>query len=475
MRDVRRNERQDRGAGAAVSATPALRCHGCGAEVRGEPYPFRCPRAAAGGDADHVLMPEGLAAGGPFADPACGQPFARYRGGLYSYALALARGMSDADFVALVAELDAAVAAVDGHGFRVTPFAPSPALAERLGLATGEVWVKDETGNVSGSHKARHLFGVLLALEVAERTGLTTRAESDRRGLAIASCGNAALAAAVIARATQRRLRVFIPPDADANVVARLNELGVSIAVCPREPGRPGDPCVHGFHEAIAAGALPFCCQGNENGLTIEGGMTLAWEMTETLAARGVTLDRVFVQVGGGALASAVGQGLERGRVAMPRLHAVQTEGAWPLRRAYERVRARALRETGPQADAAAADRMREPQFAVGREAALAHACAHRSRYMWPWEQEPRSVAHGILDDETYDWFELTRVMVESGGWPVTVAEPRLIEARDLAHAAGVRADATGAAGLAGLIELRASGALAPTERVAVLLTGVER
>ena len=34
---------------------------------------------------------------------------------------------------------------------------------------TGGVWVKDETGNVSGSHKARHLFDVLLQLEVAER------------------------------------------------------------------------------------------------------------------------------------------------------------------------------------------------------------------------------------------------------------------------------------------------------------------
>ena len=43
-----------------------------------------------------------------------------------------------------------------------------------------------------------------------------------RAPLAIASCGNAALAAAVVARAADRRLRVFIPPDADPAVVARL-------------------------------------------------------------------------------------------------------------------------------------------------------------------------------------------------------------------------------------------------------------
>ena len=31
------------------------------------------------------------------------------------------------------------------------------------------VRVKDETGNVSGSHKARHLMGILIYLEVLER------------------------------------------------------------------------------------------------------------------------------------------------------------------------------------------------------------------------------------------------------------------------------------------------------------------
>ena len=60
------------------------------------------------------------------------------------------------------------VAAVDGRGFRVTPFGRAATLGERVGL---EVWVKDETGNVSGSHKARHLMGVMLALRVAEALG----------------------------------------------------------------------------------------------------------------------------------------------------------------------------------------------------------------------------------------------------------------------------------------------------------------
>ena len=72
-------------------------------------------------------------------------------------------GIGDDEFCALVTELDERVAAVDGHGFAATPFGRSEELSDRLGFsADGGVWVKDETGNVSGSHKARHLFGVLL-------------------------------------------------------------------------------------------------------------------------------------------------------------------------------------------------------------------------------------------------------------------------------------------------------------------------
>ena len=35
---------------------------------------------------------------------------------------------------------------------------------------------------------------------------------------------------------------------------------------------------------------------------------------------------------------------------------------------------------------------------------ALRFARTHRSKFMWPWEEEPKSIATGIIDDETYDW-----------------------------------------------------------------------
>jgi threonine synthase len=463
-----------------------LVCAGCGTAARDDdPYPFACPRAGEG-DADHVLARTLDAARVP-APEEHPNPFVRWRGRLRAWHLARAGGMADAEFVALVEDLDARVAAVDGRGFRVTPFAPAVALSSRLGIASrGGIWVKNETGNVAGSHKGRHLFGLALHLEVAERIGLASRADSDARGLAIASCGNAALAAAVVARAAGRPLSVFIPADADARVVERLHALDARIEVCVREAGVPGDPCIHGFHRALAAGALPFCVQGNECGLTVEGGMTLAWELADQLVREDMRADRLFVQVGGGALASACAQGLAEaadlaGITLAPRLHAVQTRGAQPLRRAYERVRARVFGDEGvPLAGTIADDEALSAQIATpaaSRAAgeALVHARTHRGEYMWPWESAPHSVAHGILDDETYDWCAIVTAMIEGAGYPVVADELTLKAAAVLAEQNGIRADATGAAGLAGLITLRRAGVVRDDERVVLLMTGARR
>jgi hypothetical protein len=99
---------------------------------------------------------------------------------------------------------------------------------------------------------------------------------------------------------------------------------------------------------------------------------------------------------------------------------------------------------------------------------------------MRPWESEPHSIAHGILDDETYDWLEIVGGMVESGGWPVVVSEDELRRANDLARSQTASdVDHTGSSGLAGLVHLLDAGA--PTavalrdEHVAVVFTGARR
>lgn len=453
---------------ARETAPSRLVCAGCGASPQeDDPYPFRCPNADAGDDTDHVLRRrlDVTAVRFPTADEAAAEPnpYLRYRALAHAYQTARSAGLSDRAYVDLVRALDAEVARVDGHGFVATPFARAAALSDRLGFAPdGGVWVKDETGNVSGSHKARHLFGVLIYLELMERLGRSDPAH--RRRLAIASCGNAALAAAVVAAAGQRALDVFVPVDADPAVVERLRQLDAQITVCPRQAGVVGDPTYHRLRQAIAEGALPFTCQGNENGLAVEGGFTLGYELATDLAG-GPPLDRLMLQVGGGALASACIEGLGEaaalGALArVPRYHAVQTTGAWPLPRAFQRLAARLPRHAEP----------------AERRAALAYAATHRSEFMWPWEEAPHSIAHGILDDETYDWLAVVEGMLESSGGPVVVTEDQLARANALATSTtGIDVDPTGSAGLAGLLALRDRGEIGDHERVAVLFTGVRR
>jgi threonine synthase len=103
-------------------------------------------------------------------------------------------------------------------------------------------------------------------------------------------------------------------------------------------------------------------------------------------------------------------------------------------------------------------------------------AARRRSRYMWPWETEPRSVAHGILDDETYDWLAVVRAMLATGGRTIVVDEDELLAANALAReATGVDADETGTAGVAGLLALARTGVIEPGEHVAVVLSGIRR
>jgi threonine synthase len=95
---------------------------------------------------------------------------------------------------------------------------------------------------------------------------------------------------------------------------------------------------------------------------------------------------------------------------------------------------------------------------------------------MSPWETEPRSVAGGILDDETYDWLAVSEGMFTTGGTPLVVDEETLVRTNELAReTTGIDVDHTGSAGLAGLLALRAAGTVGEGERVGVLFTGVVR
>jgi threonine synthase len=474
--------------GAMSSVSVTLRCTGCAAlvdpldPVRGGPTAgFRCPNAERAPRIDHVLAWEPHTNGVTRwpTDPTI-NPFIRYRTLHHSYWLARARGITDQQYVDRVGRLDQAIAAVDGRGFTITPFDVSDSASDALGV---RVWAKDETGNVAGSHKGRHLMGLAIHLDV-EKVPVSKR-------LAIASCGNAALAAATIAKAARRPVDVFVPSDAKPAVLARLEALGAGLNRMERTPDSPpGDPCVHGFHAALGRGALPFCVQGNENGLTIDGGSTIGHELVDQFSVVGLRPSRLVVHCGGGAFGSSLVRGLGHGVhlgviQPMPPVHIVQADGAAPLRRAWAAVANRALAALDEHdlradgltyddhaMDALVAERLTRPDAVDAVTQALQFAVANRSSHMWTWEEVPSSVAGGILDDETYDWFSLVGAMICTAGWPVVVDDATLLEANKIS---GSAADETGTAGLAGVVALRRAGQIADDEDVVCVYSGIRR
>lgn len=235
-------------------------CSGCGYEAPAlEPRPFRCPN-------DHVLRRSVDIRGAQdaFLDPEP-NPFIRYRRLAHTWTTAKAMGITDDDYVALVRRLE--------PQFRVSPF-----------VKRDDVWIKD-----ASSHEARQLMGLMIWIEVMKLS---------EAWLATADSGNAALAAATIARAAGRNLDIFVP--ADAPDTAPLEQLGAHVTRCPRR--RPPEQL---FHEALAGGAFPFTCDTRENALAIEGAQTIGWEMVSQLLSVGETIDRVIVPADSEALAAA--------------------------------------------------------------------------------------------------------------------------------------------------------------------------
>ena len=425
-----------------VSVSDSIwRCAVCGAETPvTAPFGWRCPGSS---DTDRQHAPLLVQPIAPLRSTGDTNPFIAFRRYLAWDSFAAAGGMSDDQRDALIRELD--------PGFHTTPFQRADALSDALGFtADGGVWVKDETHHVAGSHKARHLFGILLHLVAAERTGRAPWGSvADRPPLAIASCGNAALAASTLAAKVSWPIRVFVPVDANPVVVTMLEGLGAGVVRCPRLPADPpGDPCVHRFREAVAAGALPFSVQGTENAWCLDGGRTIGWEMARHMeeAIEGPPFDRLFVQVGDGAFAACVAAGFRMSGIT-PRLHAVQTNACAPLERAWELL----------------------PSVGGVRSAAQ-----HWADCMWPWEHVGNTAADGILDDETFDWLPVVQAMHEGHGRPVVAHEQHVLQANELAvEHTSINPSHTGTAGFAGLLAARES--IGADERVAVIFSGIRR
>ena len=379
----------------------------------------------------------------PTSEESTSNPYIKWRKLLWSWHYAIDKGWTDEDYVSLVAEIDKAISAIDGSGFRTTPTGIWMGASDALPNFC--LW-KDETNNVAGSHKARHLMGVLLHLAV-------NATETDQR-LAISSCGNAAIGAATVARAVSRPIDVFIPTWASPKIVEQLQNLDATIHVCDRKVGELGDPCMNRFQEAIKKGSLPFSVQASENILALDGGRTLGWELAEVIASN--VIGHLFIQVGGGALLTSCTIGLLEAKEFgilenVPKVCAVQAEGCAPFDKAWKGL----------------------PEETTDQEK-IDYAISNAATLMSPWEK-PESLATGILDDITYDWIGVVKALAHTGGESIVASEKEIAMAYDLVNRQGVNAEPTGSAGVAGVISALKAGYLQRSDRVGVLLTGVLR
>lgn len=156
------------------------------------------------------------------------------------------------------------------HFIRRTPLWKLPGSA--LGVAAGEIWLKLEQLQTSGSFKARGMLNRLLSHPIPDA------------GVIVASGGNAGIATAAAARELGVRCEVYVPTVSSPAKQARLRELGAEVVVTG----------------SVYAEALQAClARQRESGALL----THAYDQPEVIAGAG-TLAREIEDQGGGLPAS---------------------------------------------------------------------------------------------------------------------------------------------------------------------------
>lgn len=282
---------------------------------------------------------------------------------------------------------------------------------------SGEIWLKDETRNPSGSFKDRLIAA---ALGRALAMGL--------KGVVCASSGNAGAATAAYAARAGVPAVIVVPAHTPMGKVTQIAAHGAILLLVEGHYSRSYDLAralaeEHGLANLTTTFINPYAVAG----LTQVG--------IEIFAQLGnAAPSHVLIPTGSGPLVKGVWQGLAEAG-ATTRLVAVQAAGCAPIVRAFE--------------------------------AGASHVTA--------WGA-PDTIASGISDpligyerDGTYT----LRLVRESGGLALSVSDDELRAAMQmLARLEGVYAEPTGASPIAALPKLMAGGFLPAGSRVVCLITG---
>lgn len=179
-------------------------------------------------------------------------------------------------------EVEAAAERIAGH-VRRTPVEQSRVLA-----GGGEVWLKLENLQLTGSFKLRGATNKVLSLDEGTRA----------RGVVAASSGNHGAAVACAAAAAGCEALVFVPEGVAAGKLAAIRAWGAEVRT-------HGDDCVLAEREArrYADGEGMAYISPYNDPAVVAGQGTLGAELAEQLPE----LDAVFIALGGGGLISGVG------------------------------------------------------------------------------------------------------------------------------------------------------------------------
>lgn len=309
-------------------------------------------------------------------------------------------------------------ASIVSLGEGLTPMVHVRRLGERLGMPN--LYVKDDGINPTGSFKAR---GLSCAISMAKELGV--------RKVAIPSAGNAASALAAYAAAAGMEAHIYMPVDVPQANYIECKAFGAQVTLV--------DGLISDCAKIVAAKAPVegwFDISTLKEPYRIEGKKTMGYEIAEQF--RWQLPDAILYPTGGGVgiigMWKAFHELEEMGWVTgkKPKMIAVQVEGCMPVVKAFEQG-------------------------------------AERSEFF----QNASTVASGLRVPKPLGDFLILKAVRESGGTALAVSDEASLEAGvELATREGLFAAPEGAACVAAMPNLLASGVLQPEDRVVIYNTG---
>lgn len=304
-----------------------------------------------------------------------------------------------------------------GAGF--TPLVRADRLAAELGL--GELWIKDDTANPTGSFKDRV---VSVALTKARQLGFKIAA--------CASTGNLANSVAAHAARAGMDSVVLIPHDLEQAKVTMTSVYGARVFAVQGSYDDVNRLC------AELTSEQPEWAFVNVNVRTYyaEGSKTLAFEVAEQLGWQAP--DHVVVPIGSGSQLTKVAKGFKE-------LYQVGLLDEEP-----------SVRVSGAQAEGCAP---------------VATAFAEGTDVIRP--VKPHTIAKSLAIGNPADgWYALDTIR-KSGGSCASVTDAEVLDGiRLLARTEGIFAETAGGVTIATLAKLAAQGIVRPDERVVAMITG---